>query len=430
MHNFKTFLLIFLLLVISGCSFQTDHVKKSPAASTPAPAGNSAVNTPGLPSPTNQAALSLTVIPSTAPSAAAAASSSISQSIAPAPTGIASSINGPEGIILDILRHMSLDEKVGQMFFVRCNQDSAALDIKKYKMGGFILFSNDFKGKTKKEVTSTFAAYQKLSKIPLLIGVDEEGGIVNRISKYPAFRTAAFQSPQKLYRLGGYPLLKADTIDKANFLKSLGINVNLAPVSDVSIKSTDFIYPRSFGKNAKETSLYVKTVVTAMKAAGIGSTLKHFPGYGNNKDTHTGSAIDTRKISVFEKSDFLPFRAGIAAGADSILVSHNIVTCMDKHHPASLSAPVHSLLRKSLGFTGVIMTDDLSMDAITEFAGKEKAAVLAVTAGNDLIISSNCSIQLPAVIEAVKSKKISEERINLSVKRILLWKLSLGLIKK
>ncbi|MFR2848362.1 MAG: glycoside hydrolase family 3 N-terminal domain-containing protein [Hungatella hathewayi] len=136
---------------------------------------------------------------------------------------------------------------------------------------------------------------------------------MNRVSRYPAFRAEKFESPQKLYQNGGFEAVKNDTIEKSQLLKSLGINVNFAPVCDVSVNPEDFIYDRSFGKAAGETAQYVETVVGAMKEQGMGSVLKHFPGYGNNVDTHTGIAYDNRPYETFLTSDF-PSRRELTAG--------------------------------------------------------------------------------------------------------------------
>jgi beta-N-acetylhexosaminidase len=231
-----------------------------------------------------------------------------------------------------------------------------------------------------------------------------------------------------LYAESGLDLVASDTKEKATLLKSLGFNVNLAPVCDVSTNPADYIYARTFGKNAVETAKYVKTVVDTMNANGIGCTLKHFPGYGSNVDTHKGIAMDNRSYDSFLDSDFLPFRAGIKAGAGSVLVSHNIVKCMDPELPASLSPKVHQILRDELGFGGVIMTDDLKMDAIKEYIGDEVSAVLAIKAGNDLVVASDFDVQIPSVLVAVKNGSISEARLNESVLRILVWKLRLGVI--
>jgi beta-N-acetylhexosaminidase len=328
----------------------------------------------------------------------------------------------------NLLKTMSLEEKVGQMFFVRCRKDSALEDLKKYYIGGYILFDANINNETKESLTNTIKEYQNSSKIKLLIGIDEEGGIVNRLSRYSEFRAIPFYSPQDLYNEGGYPLIISDTKEKATLLKSLGINVNLAPVCDVSINPDDYIYPRTFGKNALETAQYIKTVVSTMKENKIGSTLKHFPGYGNNIDTHTGISIDERSYDTFKNSDFLPFEAGIEAGSESILVSHNIVKSMDENLPASLSPNVHKIIRNELNYDGIIMTDDLQMDAIKEYIGDSTSAVLAITAGNDLIIASDFHIQIPSVLEALKNGVITEDRINESVLRILNWKFDLGIL--
>lgn len=328
----------------------------------------------------------------------------------------------------DIIDTMTMEEKVGQMFFVSCRKDTAITDIEKFSPGGYILYAVDISGNTSETLKSTIQGYQDASKISLLIGADEEGGDVVRISKYPEYRAAPFHSPQSLYAEGGYQLIADDAKEKTALLKSLGFNVNLAPVCDVSTNPADYIYSRTFGKGADETAEYVKTVVKAMNSSGVGCVLKHFPGYGNNVDTHEGIAVDNRSYDTFADSDFIPFRAGIEAGADSILVSHNIVKCMDENLPASLSPSVHKILRDDFGFDGVIMTDDLEMDAIDEYAGDEVSAVMALKAGNDLIISSGFDVQIPSVLAAVKDGTITEEHINDSVLKILKWKLRLGII--
>jgi len=333
-----------------------------------------------------------------------------------------------EELAQNIAATMTLEEKVGQIFFVRCRKDTAIEDLKKFRLGGYILFAVDVKDQTKETLKSIIKGYQDAAQIPMLIGVDEEGGDIVRVSKYPGFRAVPFHSPQSLYAEGGLQLISDDTKEKAKLLKSLGFNVNLAPVCDVSTNPSDFIYKRTFGKNAEETAEYVRTVVKAMNTSGIGCTLKHFPGYGNNADTHKGIAYDNRSCDIFLNSDFIPFRAGIESGAGSILVSHNIVKCMDEDLPASLSPAVHKILREDLNFRGVIMTDDLKMDAIRDYTGDEAAAVMAVEAGNDLILATDFDVQIPAVLYAVHNGTITEERITKSVLKILEWKLRLGII--
>lgn len=328
----------------------------------------------------------------------------------------------------EILQGMSLEEKVGQMFFVRCPETDGVTAVSTWHPGGYILFGRDFDGKTVQQVIDQNAAYQSASSIPMLIGVDEEGGTVVRISQYNQFRPEKFKSPQSLFAGGGLDLIKSDTDEKSDFLLHVGVNVNLAPVCDVSMSPDDFIYARSFGMPAEGTAAYVSTVTQEMVSHRIGCVLKHFPGYGNNVDTHTGIAFDNRSYDTFVTSDFLPFTAGIGAGAGAIMVAHNVVACMDANLPASLSLPVHEILRKDLGFTGVIMTDDLDMDAIKDYTGGKEAAVMAVLAGNDMIISTDFEVQIPAVLAAVNSGEIAKANIDESVLRILVWKLSLGIV--
>ena len=327
----------------------------------------------------------------------------------------------------ELLSTMTLEEKVGQMFIARCPEEDAAEKADAYHLGGYILFARDFEGKTPEQAAADIQSFQEASKLPMLIGVDEEGGTVNRISRYPAFRQEPFPSPQELYQEGGFEAVREDTLEKCRLLKSLGVNVNFAPVCDVSQDPSDFIYERSFGQDAGLTAEYVKTVVEAMKGQGVACVLKHFPGYGNNTDTHTGIAYDNRPYETFETSDFLPFEAGIGSGAQMVLVSHNIVSCMDAQYPASLSPKVHELLREELGFDGVIVTDDLSMDGVRDFTDDSSAAVLAVQAGNDLLCCTDFETQIPAVLDAVEDGSISRDRIDESVLRILKMKNSCGI---
>lgn len=327
------------------------------------------------------------------------------------------------------LNELTLEEKIGQMFLVRCPVEEDLNSFLTLNPGGFILFGRDFVDKTKEEVVLNIENYQSSSKIPMIIGVDEEGGTVVRASSNPLLSYERFKSPQELYKIGGLNEIENDTISKSEFLLNLGINLNLAPVADVSINETDFINQRSFGKSAEETSEYVKTVVKAMKKSGISGTLKHFPGYGNNVDTHTGSAYDKRPYDIFLKSDFLPFIAGIEAGAESILVSHNVIESIDETLPASLSKDVHDILRDELKFTGIIMTDDLSMGAIQELKGIQSPEVLAVQAGNDILIVTDFITSYDSLLNAVKNGEISEERLDESVLRILKWKYYMHIMK-
>lgn len=322
----------------------------------------------------------------------------------------------------ELLQTMTLEEKVGQMFLVRFPKNGVIEEIKSQNPGGYILFGRDFKNETKASILQKLQECQDASKIKLVLGVDEEGGNVVRVSAYPEFRQSKFLSPQEIWKNGKLSAILEDSTEKSNLLKSIGLNMNLTPVADVATKESSFIYNRSYGKGAEETAIYVSELIKTMNNDSMISVMKHFPGYGDNVDTHTGIAIDERTYEIFEKSDFLPFISGIEAGGPCILVSHNIVKSMDDDKPASLSENVHNILRNELNFSGIIMTDDLEMDAVKEYVKNGESAVQAVIAGNDMIISSNFTKQKQEVLEAVKQGRISEEQINKAVKRILAWK--------
>lgn len=333
-----------------------------------------------------------------------------------------------EGLIL--ARTLTLEEQVGQLFLARCPETGAVEDIQTYHLGGYVLFGRDFKNDTPESLSLKLSEYQKAACVPLLLAVDEEGGSVTRISYYPAYREQKFYSPRYLYRKGELTAVLKTEAEKCQLLKLLGINVNLAPVCDITTDPDAFLYYRSLGQTPEVTGEVIASMVHTMSEHSVGSVLKHFPGYGNNVDTHVGIAVDDRTLEELESCDLIPFVSGIEAGCGAILVSHTILNCFDSEYPASLSPAVHTYLRETMGFDGVIMTDDLVMQAITDRYGAEEAAVLAVLAGNDLLCSSEYQIQYRAVLDAVKQGRISKELLELAVSRVLQWKYDLGLLKK
>lgn len=323
---------------------------------------------------------------------------------------------------------MTLEEKVGQMFFVRCPETGAEEMIETVQPGGVLLFSRDFDGLSAEQVQAKIVSYQNKARTALLIGADEEGGSVVRISGNPALAEEPFPAIRTLWKKGGMELLRAEESDKCALLRSLGVNVNFAPVCDLSDDPKGFMYARTLGASAEETAEAVRQLVELYAGKQVGCVLKHFPGYGNAADTHAGIVYDDRALEIFEDQDFKPFAAGIEAGADCILVAHNIVPSVDDQAPASLSAAWHGILRENLGFAGVIITDDLDMGAVRDYTDGASAAVTAVLAGNDMLCCTDYKTQYPAVLEAVRSGTISESRIDESVLRILRWKTELGLL--
>ena len=327
-------------------------------------------------------------------------------------------------VIEDRLATMTLEEKVGQLFWARVPSDHQIEDLQSYHLSGYILFGRDFEGRSIEDIKALTKGYQAAAKIPLLIGSDEEGGTVTRIS---SMLETPFQSPMTLYHQGGMEAVLSDTKQKAELLKSVGINAGLFPVADLAREQSAFIYDRTIGQDAQTTASYVQQVVEELKKSKVGSTLKHFPGYGDNGDSHTAIIQDNRSLDELRQADFLPFQAGIDAGADSVLVSHNILSKIDTV-PSSISPKITDFLRKELHFKGVIMTDDFDMAGLADFVSQDEAAFQVIVAGNDLILGSSYQTQIPYLLKKISSGELTEERIDESVRRILTWKYDLGLL--
>ncbi len=327
----------------------------------------------------------------------------------------------------ELMLTLTLEEKVGQLFLAAFPDVGAEEYINEYKLGGFIMFAREFRNNTPEGIRETVDSLQSDADIPLLFAVDEEGGDVCRISAFTQYREKRFYSPRYLYSHGGIDAIRESEKEKCALLNSLGINVNMAPVCDITTEKGAFMYSRSLGQDAETTSEFVRAIIDTTDGYNIGNVLKHFPGYGNNDDTHTGIAIDKRSLEELESVDIIPFRAGVEAGCGAILVSHTVIECMDSDFPASLSPEVNRYIRENLGFDGVLVTDDLSMQAITDRYGDGEAAVLAVIAGNDLICCSKYKTAYTAVLNAVRDGRISEQRIDEACTRVLDWKYKLGL---
>lgn len=352
------------------------------------------------------------------------------------------------------LKTMTTEEKIGQLLVVSYsngNPSDAEKAIQSYHVGGVLFFADAFEGKSEAQVISMTSSLQAKSKIPLMMQVDEEGGIVTRMARntnlvsselqtYPnLFKTYTrtinnvttsfngFKSPSDLYKDSGYnfELVKQETQVKNSVLKRLGLNINLAPVSDIA-DSSSYIYPRTLGQDAVTTGEFVKTVVENSKNSGVSHSLKHFPGYGNNSDTHTSSSVDETSLEELKNKHLVPFVSGINAGVESVLISHNIISALDKDNPASLSYAVHSLLFDDLGFTGLAITDDLSMNASS---GISNTYIKAYTAGNHILLTSDkYATAYSEILEAVQSGNVSLSDLNQRVFKVLAWKYYVGIL--
>ena len=324
----------------------------------------------------------------------------------------------------EFMKGMTLEEKIGQMLFPRYNLTNYTDDIPNKKPGGFVLFAYDF------VFNETFIQQyinksQELSEanvgLPLGLAVDEEGGTVVRVSPYHRDE-GGFPSPQQIYNESGNDgILKIDQ-EKRDLLRKFFLNVNLAPVADISYNSSDYIYDRTLGRGPEESAEYIEKDVEGYVNDNFTCCAKHFPGYGNNIDTHGDIAIDKRSYEQFQNEDFLTFEAAIRKQIPMILVSHNIVLCKDKKYPASLSKAWHDILRNELNYTGLILTDDLSMGAIKKYTDNISEAVLAVNAGNDILLTSDYYKHYDALMKAADDGKITEETVDKACKRIIAWK--------
>lgn len=343
---------------------------------------------------------------------------------APTPTPI------PDPPAPAMAKAMTTEEKVGQLFLVQHPIYTPIEELQAYHLGGFLFFGYDFANDTIDSMSAKIAAYQNAADIPMLMAVDEEGGDVVRVSCHKQYRSAPFPSLRKLYDQGGIDAVLTTEAEKCELLASVGINLNMSPVCDITNKWGTFMRNRSLGQDADTTAEVISQIITLMNDRGMGSALKHFPGYGDNTDTHTGIATDSRTLDELEQKDLIPFRAGLDAGCGAVLMSHTVVTCLDSEYPVSLSPAAHAYLRTEMGFDGVIITDDLAMDAVTDKYSVGEAAVLAVLAGNDILCTSEYIEQYEAVLAAAQSGRIPDVLLTEAVTRVLQWKMDLGLISQ
>ena len=321
----------------------------------------------------------------------------------------------------EIISKMTVLERIGQMFIGRYSKDTAIEQVQKYGIGGFCIFANNIAGHTEQQFIDELAAVDSQSKIHLAYSVDEEGGTVCRVSLY--FRKEKFPSPRQSFLKGGFEEILSIEQEKIELLKKFNFNVNFAPVADMSMNVSDYIYDRTLGENATMTSKYINQVVDEYVDNEFCCCLKHFPGYGNNRNTHDDVAHDYRPLDYLKKNDLTSFVNAIDHEVPMIMFSHNIVHAIDGEYPASISKKVHDLLRTEYGFTGIIITDSLSMGAITRYTSDVPPAVLAVEAGNDIILTSTLEEHINQVIKAYQEDKIDINLINTAAKRVVAWKL-------
>lgn len=327
------------------------------------------------------------------------------------------------------IREMTLEEKISQLMILTNEQDITEENLRKGQPGGIIFFDTDFNGKTIDEITERIDLLQSYMKYPLFVGVDEEGGEVSRVDGLLNKEISEFASARQLGNTADWNALTDEITRKARLLASMEINLNFDPVADIVTEKNAYMYERSAGSDAKTVSAYVAAVLQAMEHENIIGCLKHFPGYGNNGDTHRGYIMDKRKLQSYRESDFIPFQTGIENGADMVMISHLVMGAVDRKNPASLSVKVHGLLRDEFAFDGVIIADDLNMQAVLSHMTLEEASGKAIAAGNDMIFSADFAVSQKGILNAIEEGAVTKEQIDISVKRVLRMKLEHNLLK-
>ncbi len=344
-----------------------------------------------------------------------------------------------------VISKMSLAQEIGQMIMVEWDEGGVFNSDLQYMLqnqyaGGIILY--DFNGniQTAAQVTALDAAIQAHAQIPLLISIDQEGGEVNRLEPITGPRPSARDigssgDPNVAYQQG---------VSDGQILKQLGINDNLAPDVDVQSLSdavfnassmVGFEY-RMFGDTPEQVSTYAGAYLNGLQDQGVIGTLKHWPGLGaDTVDPHDALPVNNASQAELNSVNFAPYRTLLAQGnVDMIMSTHILVPAYDKTYPATLSPVlIDQVLRGQLGYQGVVITDGLYMKAISDHWTLAQAAVLAVEAGNDILLGPYNVQGVQQVIDAlqtaVTSGQISKARIDLSLQRILALKIKYGLMK-
>jgi beta-N-acetylhexosaminidase len=350
-----------------------------------------------------------------------------------------------DGLTNDIVKNMTLKQKLGQMFIVNLDLlDTSKGDgyghkmlshnmkksIKKYSIGGVIFFSKNIKNE--KQTKKFIKQLQKSSSMPMFVSVDEEGGSVSRLGTVPAMKVTKFDDMNKIGATGDSTKAKEIGDVLGEELDQLGFNMNFAPVADVYSNPKSGMKERCFSADKEVVAAMVKEEVKAMQKHNVSATLKHFPGIGgSNGDTHLEKTYCTKTIKQLRKKDFIPFQAGIDAGVDCVMISHVVLNkVQEEEEPSSVSKlVVTDILRNELDFDGLVITDAFNMKAITNEYHADEAAVAAVQAGVDVVLMpENLGKAYKGLHKAVKKGTITEERIDQSVKRIIRTKLSRGVI--
>lgn len=335
----------------------------------------------------------------------------------------------------------SLDVKIGQMLKVgfrglSAEQESPIVqDITDYHIGGVVLFDYDVPKDTAYrnvsspgQVRELTKDLQQFAKTPLIIAIDQEGGRVARLKPKYGFRPTV--SAQYLGTVQSVDSTKKYAGQTAGILDSLGINTNLAPVVDVNLNPQNPVIggiERSFSPDPDVVAQHAKAYVEAMHQYGIITTLKHFPGHGSSKDDSHLGVVDV--TDYWQREELIPYKKLIESGiVDIVMTAHIFNARLDSAYPATLSKPIITgILRDSLGFDGVVMSDDLQMKAIRTQYGLKETIKLSLQAGVDILSFANNSVFDEEIVEKahqiikelIREGAVTESRIDESYQRIM-----------
>ena len=343
-----------------------------------------------------------------------------------------------------IVNNMTLEEKVGQIFMVApeaVDKDGGSTtvfteniekEIEKYNLGGYILFASNIENPT--QTQELINGLKKSSKIQPFVGVDEEGGRVARIGKNSAMGVEKIEPMAQVGKSQNYERANEIGTTIGKYIKNLGFNLDFAPDTDVLTDSNNTeIGDRSFGNDPEVVGKMATEVVKGLQSENISTVLKHFPGHGGSiGNSHQGFSLSNRTEEELKKCEIVPFKTAIENGADCVMVAHmSLPNVTGDNIPATLSKKVVTdMLKTELNFKGVVFSDSMSMGAITENYGTGDACVKAVEAGIDMVLMpENLDEAYNAVLEAVKNGKISQERLDDAVSRIIKAKIQRGIIK-
>lgn len=329
-----------------------------------------------------------------------------------------------------LLAFLSVEEKAAQLCMPGLGRDGPKT-VEDLRPGGVILFREDLR--TAEQVRALIEELQARSDIPLLVAIDHEGGVVDRLAQVPAVGATPMPSAAVVGRTGDASLAYELGRTMARELRSLGITVNLAPVADLrSNPANRVIGSRSYGSDPALVAYMVAATVRGLQDGGVSATLKHFPGHGDSSgDSHYGPVSLPHDLERLRAVELAPFAAGIAAGSDLVLTAHiAFPSITGSDEPATFSRILLvDVLRKEFAFQGVVMTDSLVMHAITDLVSPDEAAVRAIDAGADLLLQpADPRAARDGIVRAVHEGYISLERLDLSVRRILRIKFRRGLL--